>query len=308
MKGERKLMLVKPPASAENDLESGQDPTAVLLPEGEPEPTAEELREAEALRKALDRGDDPTALALRSAFAPASLDAGDLDAILARAMGDLDAAPTAIESAEADRLRTTLEEHDAQRAGRLIAGPGARAQLAEDSSAARAIALRAAWAPSSLGASRNEALVSRALEGAAAAKSAEPSAPVAKKGAVSSEGAAPISLRRFRMKPATYATMAAVVAMAAGVLLFVGKLGQHGDSAPASVAMAPNAAAPGAAPNAKMASVERVPRIAARSTQELFDAATPFPRSGGESARVDRIATARAADLRANRFAAWGVK
>lgn len=45
-----------------------------------------------------------------------------------------------------------------------------------------------------------------------------------------------------------------------------------------------------------------------RSTQELFDAAEPFVRSGGTSARVDRIAKARASDLRGNRFARWGVR
>jgi hypothetical protein len=43
-----------------------------------------------------------------------------------------------------------------------------------------------------------------------------------------------------------------------------------------------------------------------RSTEALFDA--PFPREGGESARVDRIASARAHDLRENRFARWGVR
>ena len=46
----------------------------------------------------------------------------------------------------------------------------------------------------------------------------------------------------------------------------------------------------------------------ARSADALFDATTPFPRHGEESARIDRIASARAADLRQNRFAAWGVK
>jgi len=43
-----------------------------------------------------------------------------------------------------------------------------------------------------------------------------------------------------------------------------------------------------------------------RSTQSLF--ARPFAPSGGESARVDRIAMARAADLRENQFAKWGVR
>ncbi|HTQ48066.1 MAG TPA: hypothetical protein VMI75_35165 [Polyangiaceae bacterium] len=43
-----------------------------------------------------------------------------------------------------------------------------------------------------------------------------------------------------------------------------------------------------------------------RSTQSLF--ARPFAPTGGESARVDRIAMARAADLRENQFAKWGVR
>jgi hypothetical protein len=44
----------------------------------------------------------------------------------------------------------------------------------------------------------------------------------------------------------------------------------------------------------------------ARSTQPLF--ATRFESHGGESARIDRIAIARAADLRENHFARWGVR
>ncbi len=43
----------------------------------------------------------------------------------------------------------------------------------------------------------------------------------------------------------------------------------------------------------------------ARSTQELFT--ERFEVRGGESARIDRIAIARASDLRDNRFARWGV-
>jgi hypothetical protein len=48
--------------------------------------------------------------------------------------------------------------------------------------------------------------------------------------------------------------------------------------------------------------------IAPRSTMDLFDAATPFPRSGDETARIDRIAASRAADLRHNRYSQWGVR
>jgi hypothetical protein len=43
-----------------------------------------------------------------------------------------------------------------------------------------------------------------------------------------------------------------------------------------------------------------------RSTQPLF--AEPFAAQGGESARIDRIAMAREADLRENRFSRWGVR
>jgi hypothetical protein len=42
-----------------------------------------------------------------------------------------------------------------------------------------------------------------------------------------------------------------------------------------------------------------------RSTQSLFGGA--FAPVGGESARIDRIAVARAADLRENEFQRWGV-
>ena len=293
MKGERKLSLVKPPPGPET---SGADDADL-----EVEATPEELREAEALRRAMERGEDPLALALQAAVRPTALETDDLDAILARAMGDEGAPPTSIEEREADRLRATLEEHDALRTGRIVAGPGARSTAPDESSASTAIALRAAWAPAPIGAARNDALVSKALE-RAGSKGADDRE--AARGGASKDAPAPISLRRFRMGPRTIATITTVVAMAAGVLLMVGRLGKESAPAPASVAQAPAPAATAAA----VAQVEHAPRIAARSTQELFDAATPFPRSGGESARVDRIATARAADLRANRFAAWGVR
>ncbi|HEY1694589.1 MAG TPA: hypothetical protein VGG39_20605 [Polyangiaceae bacterium] len=43
-----------------------------------------------------------------------------------------------------------------------------------------------------------------------------------------------------------------------------------------------------------------------RSTQPLFP--DRFPATGGETARIDRIAMARATDLRDNEFAKWGVR
>lgn len=87
-----------------------------------------------------------------------------------------------------------------------------------------------------------------------------------------------------RIAPAAAATVVAITALAAGVALFVGRPAQESGG---------------------VASIELA---RTRSTDSLFDAATPFPRTGDESARVDRIAAARAVDLRRNRFAAWGVR
>jgi hypothetical protein len=84
--------------------------------------------------------------------------------------------------------------------------------------------------------------------------------------------------------------LGAIVALAAGVALFFGSMSwleTHQAGPTAARAAAP---------------------IEARSTQELFDPAEPFPARGGESERMGRIVDARAADLRANRFAAWGVR
>jgi hypothetical protein len=53
------------------------------------------------------------------------------------------------------------------------------------------------------------------------------------------------------------------------------------------------------------ASQAELPLARARSTQPLFD--EPF-KAGETSARIDRIAVARAADYRDNRFAKWGVR
>lgn len=50
---------------------------------------------------------------------------------------------------------------------------------------------------------------------------------------------------------------------------------------------------------------EQAPLARTRSTEELFH--EPFS-SGGASARIDRIALARASDYRDNRFAEWGVR
>jgi hypothetical protein len=61
----------------------------------------------------------------------------------------------------------------------------------------------------------------------------------------------------------------------------------------------PQAAAPFAAPGGSSL-------VASRSAADLFPEG--IPRAGGTSDRVDRIAYARARDLRENRFARWGVR
>src|SRR5690349_9938396 len=96
MKGERKLRLVPPAA---RDRDDG----------GEPPPTSDELREAEELRDAIDRGVDPLAASFLAAFRPASIDEDDSDALLARALGDEGAPPTKVERALSSRLAGEIE-------------------------------------------------------------------------------------------------------------------------------------------------------------------------------------------------------
>jgi hypothetical protein len=91
-------------------------------------------------------------------------------------------------------------------------------------------------------------------------------------------------------------TFGALVAMAAGVALFIGSMSGLGTDPVAGRDV----------PQAQAGLVASF--IEARSTQELFDPATPFARKGGESNRIGTIVTARAGDLRSNRFAAWGVE
>ena len=51
-----------------------------------------------------------------------------------------------------------------------------------------------------------------------------------------------------------------------------------------------------------------LPMIPVRSTESLFEALDVFPREGGASERIDKISATRGAELRNNRFAAWGVE
>jgi hypothetical protein len=183
-----------------------------------------------------------------------------------------------------------------------------------------AVELQAAIAPGNLGEADLDAIVNRALGQEAAATSIERAAAEQLRAELAGEreeGADAALLRALqlavrpteltaarnealiaaalraplrksplrRIAPLTMVTLTGMAALAASMALFFGR--------------------PARAPVPGAATAELV---RARSADELFDATTPFPRHGEESARIDRIASARAADLRQNRFAAWGVK
>jgi hypothetical protein len=263
---DRKLRLVH--SQPAPDAPAGEPPPLREdLPADEPPFTADELREAERIRDAIEAGDEPVSSSLRAAHQPSSLTDADHEALLARVLGDPLAAPTRVEQAAAERLRAALGD-DAAVAPSPSPSPskaspvtGAGASAAE--AARMAEMLRAAWRPAELPPLRNEALIARALAGA--------------------------GKRRRRGEMA--AAVVGVLALAAGVALMMVQRGEPGGAGP----RAPGGGAP-------------VALIPARSTMHLFDASTPFPRSGEETSRIDRITAARAADLRANRYAQWGVR
>lgn len=262
MKSERRLKLV-PPADAEVTLRKPlrRDEFDKLE---EQLPTEEELALADALQEAMAEGGDPLAEMLKAAALERELSEADHDAILARALGDLDAAPTAAEQKSAQRLCDELCEMD--KGGALPSAASESAELAG--------VLRAAVSPRDISPLRNEALIAAALRKASnEAKS----------------GSARFSLTMLAF---------AVTAAAAGALLFFGRANLFRSGAEQSAAL----------PKSPVSAVAQAAFIPARSTVDLFDPATPFPRLGGTSERMDRIMSARSSDLRQNRFAAWGVR
>ena len=209
-------------------------------------------------------------------------------------MDDPDAPPTEEEIAESARLREALDdpsvEHegaDLARALRSAYGPEplAHDELAslveaslDPAEVASAQALRDSLEEPNI--PNDDASFAAALAAAWAPKplsDAEHAAIVAK--ALSSFGrnaeVARLDLRRERIVRVTFVT--SMVAIAASILLLV---------------------------RTKPAETE-APLAKARSTQPLF--AEPF-KPGEASARIDRIAVARASDYRDNRFAKWGVR
>lgn len=129
----------------------------------------------------------------------------------------------------------------------------------------------------------NERLIRNALEAAVGQ---------AKNELVARE-AAPVT--RLDRRQRSGALVGAIVALAAGFALFFGSLKW----------LETRAGGPVARTNVTAVSGELV---TTRSTTELFDPMEKFPAKGGESARMQKIVSSRASDLRNNRFAAWGVK
>ncbi len=212
---------------------------------------------------------------VRAANAPPDLQAADNEMLIALALGDDVCEISDSERQAADQLRMAI---DSWLEGQKQPARSSRPELTDSGRQLLELAqaLRAASGPARLDELTNERMIKRALGSEASAGS-----PTAR----------PSARRAYRS-----ITVGAVLAAAAAVALFIGTmsmLDRHQDSTAAH------------GPTDRPARSGLIPT---RSTQSLFDPAKPFARIGGESARLDRIARARAADLRANRFAAWGVR
>ncbi len=223
------------PASAEEIAASQRlrDALAGVRPSGEPlhplHPPAPEIE---------------LALALRSAWDPASLSEDESRAVL-------DATPSAEEQALALALRDALAARREPRAT-----DGHAVHLAR--------ALRSAFSPSAIDSGEHRLIVDAALASMPVASTAPAKLTAAKDG-------------RQTVVRVAFGALAGGLALAASIILVV--------------TFAPTRS--------------EAPLAKARTTQPLF--AEPF-KAGETSARIDRIASARASDFRDNRFTKWGVR
>ena len=250
--------------------------------------------------------------ALRALVDPAPLGDVDHEALLALTLGDDVSAIAAEEREQAEALRLALDRG------------GARHPLADLAAALRALHVDDGQG---LSGADHEVLLAVSLGEAVPLSEQERSEAESLRHALEGRGSHPLAslaaalrasagqlrdldplgheriLRRAlrvgveRARSGRVAVVAAIVTLAAAVALFVGSFrwletlgGEVASRGPAAGALDPSQLA------------------VSRSTQELFDPLTPFPTKGGESERMGRIVTARASDLRANRFAAWGVR
>jgi hypothetical protein len=136
-----------------------------------------------------------------------------------------------------------------------------------------AVALRAAFAPAEIDEAEHRAIVDSAL-GARPARVNE-KAPPAKEAATAS---VIVLKRRATVVRVAFGAVAGGLALAASIVFVVTSAPPKGDEAPLAMT---------------------------RTTQPLFS--EPF-KPGETSARIDRIASARASDFRDNRFTKWGVR
>ena len=258
-----------------------RDPKLRLVPPDESVPPAEQALDQPDRAEGSDPAERRDAAGVR-ALVHATTGRGELapadhEALIALALGEDVAEISPREAAAAERLRLGLSRllgDDAappQDAEEQEAAPTADGELAHvpDPLIEVAEAMRAARADSTIDDLTNERLIRQAL--------------------------------RFRERVSRRWAWGALGAVAAGVALFIGSMWiVQGGTAPSTH----QASGPPPPP----APTEPVKLIEVRSTQTLFDPTQKFPVRGGESTRMDRIAGARAADLRANRFAAWGVR
>ncbi|HHH29569.1 MAG TPA: hypothetical protein ENK57_14655 [Polyangiaceae bacterium] len=269
-----------------------------------------EAAEAEALRRALaGRGTHPLAelaVALRAAASvdddPHVRDHTDLELVLALSLGEEPESLRDDEVAEAEAFRHALAAADERHpevalATSLRMAAGAPPLHAADSEALLALGLGV-----DVECEDDERQQAAALRAALEGEGEHPLARWAT-ALMAARGALPdldeLRLRRVLNRALDHhgargqgrgVVYGAIVALAAGIALFLGSMSwleTHGGGPTAAATPAP---------------------IEARSTQDLFDPAEPFPARGGESERMGKIVHARAADLRANRFAAWGVR
>lgn len=228
-------------------------------------PTEEEVAASQKLRDALE--EDPIASALKAAWDPQPISAAAHEAIVDAAVAadaENDPIVAALKAAwapselPADAHQQILDDVPTAEELELAS------MVEEDETVA---ALKAAWNPTAIGEAEHQRIVDRALAGAVIR----------------------LAPSRSRLRVAIVTTTT-VLALAAGLILFVQTQDAHGPKA--EVALSTARSEDGALRKA-------------RTTQPLFD--EPF-HAGETSARIDKIAIARAADYRDNYFAKRGVK
>lgn len=176
--------------------------------------------------------------------------------------------------------------------------------------AALSRALKQAWEPGDLPGGELDLLVAAAVDGPARAGADDLARVLEGAFPASAEGELAVALRAaWSPAPIDEAEHRALVARAIGPVVAAAPGATRSNvvrvAFGAGVSVLALAASVLLFLNVRQPDAPAAPLAKARSTQPLFD--EPF-RPGEASARIDRIALARASDLRDNRFARWGVK